>query len=131
MGFVRVNSLCFCVLAFLASSAGASEHSVPPGASASIQATATVISPVGLTESTSTVDDGWLLYAPDPDGVVIQVSVDGKVVDEFGTSGDRAACDEATTPLDPHIAFVSCKRIADAVQNDTLALVVTVVYPGN
>lgn len=131
MGFVRVNSLCFCVLAFLASSAGASEHSVPPGVSASIQATATVISPVGLTEPTSAVEDGWLLYAPDPDGVVIQVSVDGKVVDEFGTSNNRAACDELTPALNPQIAFVSCKRFADAMQNDTLALVVTVVYPGN
>lgn len=131
MDFIRVNSLCFCVLAFLAFSASASEHGAQPCVSATIQATATVISPVGLTETSSALDDGWLLYAPDPDGVLIQVSAGGKMLDEFGASDDRAVCDELIASPNPHIAFVSCKRFADAMQNDTLAVVVTVVYPGN
>jgi hypothetical protein len=131
MDFIRVNSLCFCVLAFLTFSASASEHGAQSEVSASIQATATVISPAGLTESISIPDDGWLLYAPDPDGVLIQVSAGGEVVDEFGVSDDQAVCDELNPSLNPHIALVSCKRFADAMQNDTLAVVVTVVYPGN
>ena len=131
MDFVRVNSLCFCVLAFWALSAGASEHSVPPGVSASIQATATVISPVGLTATHLAPDDGLLLYAPNPENVLIQLSVNGEMVDEFGPSDDQAVCDELGPSLNPHIAFVSCKRFADAMQNDTLALVVTVVYSDN
>lgn len=131
MDFARVNRLCFCVLAFLASSSIVVECNAQSGVSASIQATATVISPVGLTESTSAPDNGWLLYAPDPGGVLIQVSVGGRVVEEFGPSDHKIVGDRITPSANPHISFVSCKRLAGAIQNDSLAMVVTVVYSDN
>jgi hypothetical protein len=75
-------------LAFLVASAYAGDRDQSPSVSATIQATATVISPFGIAESsagndsfTSTPDNDWLLRLSRPGDIVIQVEADGQSVD--------------------------------------------------
>ncbi len=79
-------------LAFLVGPACAGDTNQSPSVSATIQATATVISPFGISESpagndsfTSTPDSDWLLRLSRPGDIVIQVEADGQSVDALNS----------------------------------------------
>jgi hypothetical protein len=79
-------------LAFLVGPIYAGDTNRSPSVSATIQATATVISPFGIGESptendsfTSSADTDWLLRLSRPGDIVIRVEADGQPVDALNS----------------------------------------------
>ncbi len=79
-------------LAFLVGLVYAGDTNQSPSVSATIQATATVISPFGIAEPsagddlfTSTPNSDWLLRLSRPGDIVIQVEADGQSVDALNS----------------------------------------------
>ena len=142
------------IILFLNVAANAAAESLNGASSAAIEATATVVNPVGLIDATADVPAAFfdqsrsvepgsltantgeryrLFYCPRGGKALLQIEADGSLVKQVHLKGPESGPSELliTSASIPNVSLVSMAALARTLPPDARSLQVTIIYSEN